>query len=73
MPATAVDYAAITHHPAVDHTKPPVKRNRVDHTGASSLPGAPHRPRLALACTNGHVARPHQPRLLQTPTTSPPG
>jgi hypothetical protein len=73
MPAIAVDYAAITHRPAVDHTKPPVKRNRVDNTGASSLPGAPHRPRLALAYTNGHVARPHQPRLLQNPTTSPPG
>ena len=66
MPATAVDYAAITHRPAVDHTKPPVKRDRVYHTGASSLPGAPHRHRLALAYTNGHVARPQQPRLLQS-------
>ena len=53
--------------------KPSVKRSRVDHTGASSLPGAPHRPRLALAYTNGHVARPSQPRLLQNPTTSRPG
>ena len=73
MPATAINCAAITHRPDVDHAKPPVKCNRVDHTGTTSFLSAPHRPRLALAYTNGHEACPNQPRLLQNPATSPPG
>ena len=71
--SAVVDYAAITHRPVANPRNPAFKRNRLETNNNNHTPtGAPNRPRLALAYSNGSGARSQNPRLVQNPQATPP-